>query len=72
MMRGDAAVPFAIAVMAPLPQHHLVAPITQQGRYDGRTTSLRMMQQLLRKNTRRQKQQEYHQSKNNAITPPKM
>ena len=30
MMHGDAVVPVATAVMAPLPQHPLVAPITQQ------------------------------------------
>ena len=37
-------------------------------RYDGRTTSLRMMQQLLQKNTRRETRQAYHQSKNDATT----
>jgi len=30
MMRGDAAAPVATAVTASLPQHPLVAPITQQ------------------------------------------
>ena len=30
MMRGDAAVTVATAVTAPLPQHPMVTPITQQ------------------------------------------
>ena len=35
MMRGDAAVSLATAVMAPLSQHPLVAPITQQDMMGG-------------------------------------
>ena len=35
MMRGDAAVSIATAVMAPLSQHPLVAPITQQDMMGG-------------------------------------
>ena len=34
-MRGDAAAPVATAVTAPLPQHPLVAPITQQDMMGG-------------------------------------
>ena len=30
MLRGDAAAPVATVVTVPLPQHPLVAPITQQ------------------------------------------